>query len=623
MPALVYLGSVISALIIATGILYSFALLGRAVQSVWPNTGWSSAVTVLWNVFIGIGIGAVVTSVSGMLGFFNLFLFLGVLAAGPLLCAMNPDAFIEPWRAIRDAVHSLREQPVLTLPLLVAAAVVTGPSAAPEIFYDALNYHLGLQWQYLIAGEIQWITTVVHSAFPAHLDVLFGLCMRLGGPAAAKFFNLMLFLLGWCATAVFILEVLGDRRAALAGAVTVGTIPGVMVMSTMSGIDAALIGFAAMSGLALARMRSAGTEDLNRLACLAAVGAGVAAGSKYTGLWLVGVFPLVILVILDPRRAVRPVLLFVGMSMLIASPWYVRNVMATGDPVYPVLSAHLGNEDAQWAVERIKRDVPATGLSFASLNDLVVGLVNNPGRFGAGAEPGLLIPLGVGLLFTGALWIPLLRPWALAVAVYGVLWLSQSSVLRYLYPIFPFCALGVAWAASALFDRIRRPTLVMAMIALLALVPMLQSVRILDALYGAQDIAALFSGTVSKDEYLTRRLAYYPAAQWLNNHASSDSHVYYLGETRLLYLDRPVTMSSAYDHNEIADLLAPNSPPLLAQLKDRGVTHIMIHGREIERLRGSYDYLPISTDAEHQLRVSLAGCRIVFAKSGVQVCELP
>ncbi|WP_455243103.1 hypothetical protein, partial [Petrachloros mirabilis] len=341
------------------------------------------------------------------------------------------------------------------------------------------------------------------------------------------------------------------------------------------------------------------------------------------GLWLVGVFPLVILVIRDPRRAVRPVLLFVGMSMLIASPWYVRNVMATGDPVYPVLSAHLGNEDAQWAVERIKRDVPATGLSFASLNDLVVGLVNNPGRFGAGAEPGLLIPLGVGLLFTCALWIPLLRPWALAVAVYGVLWLSQSSVIRYLYPIFPFCALGVAWAASALFDRIRRPTLVMAMIALLALAPMLQSVRILDALYGAQDIAALFSGTVSKDEYLTRRLAYYPAAQWLNNHASSDSHVYYLGETRLLYLDRPVTMSSAYDHNEIANLLAPNSPPLLAQLKDRGVTHIMIHGREIERLRGSYDYLPISTDAEHQLRASLAGCRIVFAKSGVQVCELP
>jgi hypothetical protein len=96
-----------------------------------------------------------------------------------------------------------------------------------------------------------------------------------------------------------------------------------------------------------------------------------------------------------------------------------------------------------------------------------------------------------------------------------------------------------------------------------------------------------------------------------------------LGETRLLYLDRPVSMSSAYNHNDIANILALNAPPFFAQLKNRGITHIMIHGQEIERLRGSYDYLPISADAEQQLRIALSGCRIVFAKSGVQVCELP
>ncbi|WP_455378200.1 hypothetical protein, partial [Petrachloros mirabilis] len=160
-------------------------------------------------------------------------------------------------------------------------------------------------------------------------------------------------------------------------------------------------------------------------------------------------------------------------------------------------------------------------------------------------------------------------------------------------------------------------------IGLLAMVPMWQSVRILDTLYGTQDVLALFTGALSKDDYLTRRLAYYPAAQWLNNHAPPDGHVYYLGETRLLYLDRLVSMSSAYDHNEIASLLAPDAPPLFTQLKNRGISHIMIHGREIERLRSSYEYLPISADAERQLRQALAGCRIVFAKSGVQVCELP
>lgn len=623
MQSFSYLGQLVVALAIALMIVYSFALLGRATRLVVPQTGWSSSNAVLWNVFIGIGIGAVVTSVFGMLGFFNLLLFLGVMAAGPLLSVTNSRAFAEPLCAVHDAVRSLRDHPILALPLLVSLAIAFGPTAAPEIFYDALNYHLGLQQQYLIAGTIRYVPTFVHSAFPAYLDVLFGLCMGLGGPLVAKLFNLILFLLAWCATAVFILEVVGDRRAALAGAVTVGTIPGVLVMSTMSGIDVALIGFAAMSGLAVARMWDANAESLNRLALLAAVGAGVAVGSKYTGLWLVGTLALAILASLEPRRAIRLALLFAGVSILMASPWYVRNMVEAGDPVYPVISAWSGNSDARWAVERIKRDVPETGLSLAGFNELVAGLLRNPGRFGAGAQPGVVLPLGAALLLVGAVRVPKLRPWALAVVAYVVVWLSQSSVIRYVYPIFPFCALGVSWVVSALINRFKRPVLVTTAVSLLAIAPMWQSWQNLDALYGARDIAALFTGSLSKDEYLSRRLAYYPAAQWLNSHVPPDSHIYYLGETRLLYVDRPVSLSSAYDHNEIGNLLSPSAPPFLDQLKDRGITHIMIHGREIERLRGSYDYLPISYEAEQELRASLGGCRIVFARSGVQLCELP
>jgi hypothetical protein len=53
------------------------------------------------------------------------------------------------------------------------------------------------------------------------------------------------------------------------------------------------------------------------------------------------------------------------------------------------------------------------------------------------------------------------------------------------------------------------------------------------------------------------------------------------------------------------------------------VTHVLINGREIDRLRGRYDYLTLTADGEHQLKMSLQGCRIVFRQSGVQLCELP
>jgi hypothetical protein len=623
MQALSNFGSIIADLVFAVCIIFSLALLGRSVRLVLPNVKWTSPVNLLWDIYVGVTGAAILTTVLGMLGFFNPFVFAGVLAAGPLLNLRNADAFVSPWRALRESVGAFREQILLGLALGLSIAICLVPTAAPEIFYDALYYHLGLPWQYVIAGEIQWRPSVVHSAFPAYLDVLFGICLGLGNPGVAKFFNLLLFILGWCATAALVHEVVGDKRAALVGAVTVSTIPGVVIMSTMCAIDAALMGFAAMSGLAIARMRYSGPDDLGRLALLAAVNAGFVAGSKYTGLWLIGVLALSILASQRPRLAARAALFFVGIAMLVAAPWYMRNLMVTGDPIYPVLSGLLGDGEARWAIERLQRDVPAFGFSWAFLKALAVGLAHNPERFGAGGETGLLMPLGVVALLVGALRVPLLRPWTVAAATYIPIWLSLTSVMRYLYPIFPFLALGVAWATHRALEHLRRPALGMALFVVLAVAPLSQSIRVLDALYVGSDIAALFSGRLSKDDYLARRTAYYPAAQWLNTHAPPDAQVLYLGETRLLYLDRPVSFSSAYNFTEIARLMAPNAPPLFSQLRNMGITHILINGREIERLHASYEYLPVSVDAERRLHAALEECRIVFRKSGVQICELP
>lgn len=623
MQAIVQLGSVLGALGIALGILFSFTLLGTAIRSAAFTLRWPPAVGALWDVFLGTAAAAFVVTVCGMLGWFAWPLFVCLLLVGPLLSVREVHRFLMPWRAVRDAVCLLRDHKLLGGVALVAGVLAGIPAAAPEIFYDALYYHLGLPAQYLIAGKIEWLPSVVHSAFPAYLDMLFGLCLAVGGVAVAKFFNFLLFILGCCATAVFVHEVLNDVRGAIVGAVTVGTIPGVLIMSTMCGIDTALIGFAAMSAIALSRMTSAERRESNQLALLAAVCVGVVVGSKYTGLWLLGALVLWFPLQLETRRAVPLIALFVVGTAVFASPWYLRNVSVTGDPVYPVLSGVWGDEDARWAVERIKRDVPATGLSWGSIEDLATGLVMNPGKFGAGAEPGLLLPIGLAALILGAIRSGSLRSWAIVIAAYSIVWLSQSSVIRYLYPIFPFCALGVGWAVSNLPDQVRRSVPAMAVVAGLAIVPMTQSARTLDGLYNAGDVVALFTGMLSHDDYLERRLAYYPAAVWLNNQAPPDGRVYYLGETRLLYLNRPVSFSSAYDHSEIARLLTPQSPPFFDQLKRRGVTHMVIHGREIERLRRSYDYLPISGDEERRLRGTLAQCRVVFSKSGVQVCELP
>lgn len=606
--------------------LYCFVLLGHSIRSLLPASEWTPAVAVLWDAYVGVTTAAMVITVLGMSGLFYPLAFWAVLGAGPLMNCRDGRTLLAPWRAVRVAVHSLTGERWAMLALVLPAMVGLVSTAVPEIFYDALYYHLGLPQQYLLKGKIAWDPAVVHSAFPAYLDVLFGVCLGIAGAGTAKFFNLLMFFLAWCATAALVFQVLGERQTALIGTLTIATVPGAVVMSTMCGIDAALIGFGAMSALAIAKARDAVTAPASHLAgivLLGAVPAGFIAGSKYTGLWLIATLAPALVRSRRWGMTLRMGLVYSAIALTIAAPWYVRNLWLTGDPLYPAIQALLGDADAVWAVQRLQRDVRTIGLTWTAPVELAAALIHAPARLGAGAETGILLPLGAAALLIGALRRRELRPWALALALYLPLWMSLTGVMRYLYPVFPLCALGTAWITRLLIRHWSHTRLVLSILVLLAVAPLWQSVLILNDVYVGTDVAALFSGLLSRDEYLARRLAYYPAAQWLNAHTDESARVLYLGETRLLYVDRQVTLSSAYDAGHFDRFLAPGAPPLWTSLQRLGVTHILINGHEIDRLRTSYDYLTLTTDAERQLKAALQRCRILFRQSGVQLCEFP
>jgi hypothetical protein len=610
----------------AVFLLYCLTLLGHSIRSLLPPSEWTRSVAILWDAYLGVTTAAVVITLLGMSGAFHPLAFVCVLMTGPLINCCDRSALLSPWHALSDAVHSLTGERWAMLALVLPAVVGLISTAVPEIFYDALYYHLGLPQQYLLKGKIAWDPAVVHSAFPAYLDVLFGVCLGIAGAGTAKFFNLLLFFLTWCATAAFVFQVLGERQTALSGTLTIATVPGAVVTSTMCGIDAALIGFSAMSALAIGKARDAATAPASHLAgivLLGAVTAGFIAGSKYTGLWLIAALAPALVTSRRWGLTLRMGLVFSAIALTIAAPWYVRNLWLTGDPLYPAIQALLGDADAVWAVQRLQRDVQTLGLTWTAPAELAAALIHTPARLGAGAETGILLPLGAAALLIGALRRRDLRPWAFALALYLPIWMSLTGVMRYLYPVFPLCALGTAWITRLLIRHWPHTRLVLGFLVLLAVAPLWQSVLILNDVYVGTDVAALFSGSLSRDEYLARRLAYYPAAQWLNAHTETNARVLYLGETRLLYVDRQVALSSAYDAGHFDRFLAPGAPPLWTSLKRLGVTHILINGREIDRLRTSYDYLALTTDAERQLKAALQRCRILFRQSGVQLCEFP
>ena len=79
--------------------------------------------------------------------------------------------------------------------------------------------------------------------------------------------------------------------------------------------------------------------------------AGFAMGSKYTGLT---VFPILLLAFLVERSSgtfstrLRNGVAFSSVALIVAAPWYLKNLLWAGNPVYPFI---IGGPD--WSAERL------------------------------------------------------------------------------------------------------------------------------------------------------------------------------------------------------------------------------------------------------------------------------
>src|SRR5438034_1375273 len=129
---------------------------------------------------------------------------------------------------------------------------------------------------------------------------------------------------------------LAPRAGAIAGALFF-TLPITWSLMTHAGVDLAVVLYAALATAAFLAWAAEGRgADLRRAALMA----GFAAGSKLMGLLVPALLGAAVLAVLawraEPRRRLAGAGLAFGLVVLVAaSPWYVRNAVETGNPIYP------------------------------------------------------------------------------------------------------------------------------------------------------------------------------------------------------------------------------------------------------------------------------------------------
>ncbi len=242
---------------------------------------------------------------------------------------------------------------------LVAALIPPGMMWGDEPHgYDVLEYHLQIPREWHEAGRITPLEHNVFSYFPFNVEMHFLMAMLLrGGPWSGMYLAQLMHaaFIGLTVAGIYgaVREMGGERSSAALAGLAAGTTPWMTLLAPMAYNEGGLLLFGTLS---IAWMLKAMRGDRPmRGALLAGAMAGFACGSKLTGapLILVGL-PACALAVSIARWAaarregleLRRCALLCGAFMLAGvmtfSPWLLRNMAWTGNPVFPEATGLFG-----------------------------------------------------------------------------------------------------------------------------------------------------------------------------------------------------------------------------------------------------------------------------------------
>jgi hypothetical protein len=347
-----------------------------------------------------IGVGSALVAV-GLFALGRVDAFDHWLVVALTLMLAVPGAWLA-FRAVRGVrIPSLSTAVWILLGLGVAALVLDLVAAtAPPTSPDALRYHLGLPKQWLETGAIPDSFWRFESFNPLGTQVLFAQGLALGGGGAAGAVGAVIAALA--AVAVFGLarELGGGDVLAASIAFALFALQGMLTWLATSSF--AEPGLTLYSVLAVWHaVRYVRTEDTANL-----VGAGLlsgaAAGTKYLGL-VSAALVLVPLAVLAVRAGrMRGFAVACGLAALIVLPWYVRNAIATGNPIYPLVFG--GKFVAPGEQRHLQEGLSTGGLAHPLLRLplLPFDLLWYGGAFAKGRYVGTAIFLAAPLALLGA-----------------------------------------------------------------------------------------------------------------------------------------------------------------------------------------------------------------------------
>jgi Dolichyl-phosphate-mannose-protein mannosyltransferase len=565
-----------------------------------------------FSVMIGVGIVGIV--VLG-LGLTRMLAPLPVALSLAALMALSWREGVTLYATMKAGVAAAtatRGRLALALLFALLTAVLMLRALTPPHAYDEAIYHLPATRAFIEQGRIYPLVDNAAGNMPFLMQMIYAICLMAKSDAATKVFSLYVALVCALALYSFCARFL-SRRTGVVAMFAFFAAGLVIEVAVTCRVDVSLACMLFMATYAM--MISLHTGERGWLYA-SALFAGFALGVKHTA--AVWVLLLGVMFLLEsfmrksapPLAVIKRGVLYTAITLLVASPWFIKNQVWFHNPIYPFATgevADLSDEvryftpadeatlDAHF--EQARRAMPAlvqereAVLAQAVTNRAIqrpphfweyytkTDLYNAPETYHDPNYLFLFAPLV--LLLRKSRWVIWLA--ALSVAYYllltQVIWHS-----RYLLPMYPALSIVVAYVLTALAEwlaaKVESRRLATALHGLPAVV--------LAVTLGPLAFTSLMQLTEMRGpEYLSGQLSqrgfmssvfYYQAIDYINHALPADARVMMIGAQMSYGLRRDYVADTSLDTLGWQRLLLRNGSMQAVQydLKQQGITHILV-----------------------------------------------
>lgn len=483
----------------------------------------------------------------------------------------------------------------------------------PPISRDALIHHLAVPKLWLKHGGFYEIPWADYSYYPMNINLLYLVCLYFKNDIAPKFIHLGFGLgTGWL---IYIyLKQRYDRKWGLLGMVIFITTPIVVWLSTSAYIDLGMTFFSTAGLLAFIKWCDLEFKQIKWL-LISSICMGLAIGSKYNALIALLILNLMVMYgyahyTKRQLTAVKYGLIFLAVAVLIASPWYLKNLLQTGNPFYPLFNSIFQSINHTPVQEILHNEAAQKigSLGFFQMREVM---------YGESFWETLLIPLRMFFqgednsyrYFQGILnpILILFLPFILLnkenkkdkflFILFSVFFIIMAYFLtekqvRYILPVLPFLSIIAVMGIKNLDDKLKPETCfsflrfrkrsgALSRILLFAAVAILLTFN-LSYLKNRVDIIKPFPyifNQESRDDFLRRHLLHYDAVKYINANLPMNAKVFtvFLGR-RGYYLNREYKNEPSFGQNTISRMVnsSISEKKFKEYVRSMNVTHILM-----------------------------------------------